>query len=316
MQSFNLIFISAMYENGGNTTHRMLDGHPELFVYPFESQVGTGFNNDYLASYVPIRYRWPEFPMESEPGADYEAFWDEELKTYLRAPSRSKFKDCGLVMDEAKRKARFAEIVAQVGRTRGGLVQAFFRSTFDTWENVNRTGRERFCVGYNPVQVLDTEKILADFPQGHVIHVVRNPYSGYADQFRRPFPPPLARYAHTWSLCQTLALTYREKYPGHFHIVRFEDMVADRRKTMTTLLAGLGLEFSEKCMVPSFNGVELKQIKPWGTIRTATPEENFATANELSSEDKRAVSELTLVSRKLMGYGHFIDSGAVDPIAF
>ncbi|MDX2017230.1 MAG: sulfotransferase, partial [Planctomycetota bacterium] len=84
MKDFNLIMISAMYENGGNTTHRMLDGHPQLHVYPFESQVGTGFNNDYLASYVPIRYRWPEFPMNQSPEADYEAFWDEELKTYLR----------------------------------------------------------------------------------------------------------------------------------------------------------------------------------------------------------------------------------------
>ena len=36
-----LVMISAMYENGGNTTHRYLDGHPELLVYPFESQLGT-----------------------------------------------------------------------------------------------------------------------------------------------------------------------------------------------------------------------------------------------------------------------------------
>ena len=28
-----IIMLSAMYENGGNTTHRMLDGHPNLFVY-------------------------------------------------------------------------------------------------------------------------------------------------------------------------------------------------------------------------------------------------------------------------------------------
>ena len=27
---FKLIMMSAMYENGGNTTHRLLDGHPDL----------------------------------------------------------------------------------------------------------------------------------------------------------------------------------------------------------------------------------------------------------------------------------------------
>lgn len=314
MANFNLIMISAMYENGGNTTHRMLDGHPQLHVYPFESQVGTGFNNDYLASYVPIRYRWPEFPMTQTPEADYEAFWDEELKTYLRVPARSKFRECGLVMDEARRKARFVELVGQLGRTRANLVQAFFRSTFDTWENLNRTGREIACVGYNPVQVLDTEKILADFPAGHVVHVCRNPYAGYADQFRRPFPPSLERYAHTWAYCQTLALTYARMYPGRFHIVRFEDLVADRKATASRLLAAMGLEDSDSCLYPSFNGVELKVIKPWGTIRTPTPEENMSTANELDAAQKARVRAITSVPHHLMGYDRFLETGAADPI--
>ncbi|MCU1558288.1 MAG: hypothetical protein JWN09_2283 [Microbacteriaceae bacterium] len=316
VEKFNLIMISAMYENGGNTTHRHLDGHPELFVYPFESQVGTGVNNDFLSSYVPIRYRWPEFPTESDAESDYEAFWDEELKTYLRAPGRSKFRDCGLEMDEADRKARFVEIAGELGRSRPHLVEAFFRSTFDTWKNHNSSGREKYYVGYNPVQILDTEKILSDFPDGHVIHVVRNPYSGFADQFRRPFPPPLDRYAHTWAYAQMLALTYREKYAGHFHIVRFEDLVSDKKNTVATLLESLGLENSEKSLYPSFNGTELKTIVPWGTIRTATPGENLATANELSLEQKKGVREITSVTHRIFGYDDFLSTGEVAPLAW
>lgn len=311
-----MIMISAMYENGGNTTHRHLDGHPELFVYPFESQVGTGLNNDFLSSYVPIRYRWPEFPTEGDLGNDYESFWDEELKTLLRAPGRSKFRDSGLQMDEVERKARFIEIGTELGRSRAHLVEAFFRSTFDTWKNYNTTGREKYAVGYNPVQVLDTEKILTDFPDGHVIHVVRNPYSGFADQFRRPFPPSLNRYAHTWAYAQMLALTYRDKYAGHFHIVRFEDLVSDKKGTISTLLDGLGLEFSEKCLYPSFNGVELTNIVPWGTIRTATAEENVATANELTAEQKKGVREITSVTHRLFGYDEFLSTGEVAPLSW
>src|SRR5262249_55239671 len=48
--SFPFIMISAMYENGGNTTQRLLDGHPELFSYPFESQPGTKYVLDHLTS--------------------------------------------------------------------------------------------------------------------------------------------------------------------------------------------------------------------------------------------------------------------------
>ena len=46
--NFKLLMISAMYENGGNTTHRLLDVHPQLCVYPFESQLGSKYVNDYL----------------------------------------------------------------------------------------------------------------------------------------------------------------------------------------------------------------------------------------------------------------------------
>jgi hypothetical protein len=316
VEKFNLIMISAMYENGGNTTHRHLDGHPELFVYPFESQVGTGFGSDFLSSYVPIRYRWPEFPIEGDAADDYEMFWDEELKTLLRAPGRSKFRDSGLVMDENARRARFIEIANGLGRSRRHLVEAFFRSTFDTWSNYNTTGAEKYYVGYNPVQVLDTDKILTDFPDGHVIHVIRNPYSGFADQFRRPFPPSLHRYAHTWAYAQTLALTYQRKYAGHFHIVRFEDLVSQKTTVMNGLQDALGIGRSETMLYPSFNGQELKNIVPWGTIRTATAEENVATARELSAAQQAEIAAITHVPHRIFGYDDFLTGGEVAPIAW
>lgn len=297
-----LIMLSAMYENGGNTTHRLLDGHPSLFVYPFESQVGTGAGNDFLTSYVPIRYRWPEFSSDVDAATAYEMFWDEELKTLLRVPGRSKFRDCGLKMDESKRKAAFIAATRGKPLNRATFVNAFFQSTFETWENVNRSGKETHFVGYNPVQVFDTDKILADFPDGHVIHVARNPYSGFADTSKRPFPLGLKRYAWTWNLCQHMALTYRDKYPGRFHLVRFEDIVADTPRTMAKLLKDMGLPESERCTYPSFNGVRLEEVFPWGTIRVPTTEANMATANELTAEQKRDMKTETLQMQRLLGY--------------
>ena len=64
---FRLLMIGAMYENGGNTTHRFLDGHPELHVYPFESQIGTRHVNDMMSSLFPLKYRWPVFALDASP---------------------------------------------------------------------------------------------------------------------------------------------------------------------------------------------------------------------------------------------------------
>lgn len=305
MTPFKLFMISAMYENGGNTTHRLLDGHPEIFNYPYESQLGTSLVSDYLTSFVPFKYRWPEFPMNGELANDYELFFDEEMKTRLRVPDRSKFKSADMQIDEAERKASFVGHMRDKPRTRANLVEAFFRCTFDAWTNYNRSGREKAWLGYSPVMNLDTEKIFADFPDGHVIHVVRNPYSGYSDTKKRPFPISLERYGWTWAHCQHLALAYAEKYPKNFHIVRFEDIVADTRGTMGRLCADLGVSWSESCLKPSWNGVPLKEVYPWGTIRIATPEVNVATMNQLSDDEKHRLRQVTIVMQRMLGYEEF-----------
>ena len=116
MDYFKLIMISAMYENGGNTTHRMLDGHPDLFAYPFESQLGTSLVSDYLSSYVPFKYRWPEFPLHGNAEQDYELIFDEELKVRLRTPQRSKFHHAPMQLDEAQRKRIYCQLASEIGR--------------------------------------------------------------------------------------------------------------------------------------------------------------------------------------------------------
>lgn len=301
---FNLIMISAMYENGGNTTHRMLDGHPELFVYPFESQLGTSLSSHFIQTLVPFRYCWPEFPLEGNVAADYEMFFDEELKTLARVPSRSKFKDADFKLDEAERKKLFIELMQGKERTRAHLVEAFYVSTFQSWVNYNRTGNEKAYVGYSPVIGLDAEKIFADMPHAQVLHVIRNPYSGYADTKKRPFPLSLKKYIWTWNIMQHMALTYSNMYPQNFHILRFEDLVADPKLAMTGLSEKLGISFSENLLSPSWNGAKMETVYPWGTIRTPTTEANMATMNELSAAEKAEIRSTSIVMLKQLGYDH------------
>lgn len=296
------LMISAMYENGGNTTHRLIDGHPEVHVYPYESQLGTSAVADFLLSMVPYKYRWPEFPMDGEVLNDYEMFFDEEMKTRLRVPSRSKFKDAPMDLNENDRRKAFVEYMEGKPRTRTNLVDAFFHATFDAWKNLARTGKEKAYLGYSPVIGIDGEKIMKDFPDGHVIHVVRNPYSGYADTKKRPFPLSLQRYTWTWNFMQQMALTFNERFPKNFHVVRFEDIVEDPKKTMSSLAKKLGLSYSPTLLYPSWNGQRMESVYPWGTIRTPTPEANIATMKELSKKEHAEIKSLSGVMRRALGY--------------
>lgn len=286
---FNIIMLSAWHEQGGNVTHRHFDGHPNLFVYPFESQLRTPFSTSIMDDFfVRERYRYPEFTTEMTAIDAYHAIWDEELKTYLRTPHKSKFKDCGLVMDEGERIDKFdwhcSRLTSDVPNRRD-FVEAFFRSTFDAWENYNKTGKETHYVGYSPPIHFNADKFFKDFPNGQMVHVVRNPFSGYADSLKRPFPMGLSKYAMIWSFAQHYALTLAAKYPTKFHIVRYEDLIGDKKRIMMRLTEKLGIPYNDTLLYPSFNGKKLDVCYPWGTIETPTIEINLATAQTLNKEE-------------------------------
>ncbi len=305
--------ISAEMEHFGNGLHRHFDGHPNCFTYGFESQLGTKYSNNILCPAIhPVRYGYSAFPE----GTSYERaltlIWDEECKAYVRNPQRSKFKDCGLVMSEEKRREAFLrhcsyepliENGAKLAFSRAQAVEAYFRSFFDTWENLNRSGKETHYVGYNPGMVADTPKLFADFPNAHVIHVVRNPFSAYADYLKRPYgQQSLEEYLLAYNVGHMLAVNYSVKYKDRFHVIRMEDFLADKRGTLEPILTKIGIPWDDALLKPSFNGRELVTLPPWGTVEKPTLEYTNEIAAALPVEIKMAITNECALLIKTFGY--------------
>lgn len=303
---FRFLMISAMYENGGNTTHRFLDGHPQLYVYPFESQIGTRLVMDPLSSTFPVKYRWPVFAQDATPFQDYKAIIDEEGKVRARTPHVSKFRHMPFDFSDDERCEIYQDYIQKKGRSTSHNVEAFFRATFDAWKDYKRTGEESIYVGYSPIIVVDAEKILKAFPEAHVLHVVRNPWSAYADTKKRPVPLSLANYMLGWTLNQYYAQLVEQKYPDRMHIVRIEDTMANSHATLGELCHKLGIESADSLKKPTWNGNELQEVYPWGTIRSATPDANRATAKELSTEEREEIRLRTWQYLEFFDYKSFI----------
>lgn len=302
---FRLLMIGAMYENGGNTTHRFLDGHPELFVYPFESQIGTRLVNDMLSSTFPVKYRWPVFALDATPAQDYFQIIDEEGKVRARTPQVSKFRHKPFDMNDDERRAIYEEIIGRTGRSRPANVAAFYEATFRAWHDHSSSGRESVYVGYSPVITVDAEMILRELPAAHFLHVVRNPWSAYADTKKRPVPLALDNYMLGWTLNQHYALYTQTRYPERMHVVRLEDVVGDPEGTLGGLCDKVGIERAASLKVPSWNGEPLDEVYPWGTIRTATSDANRATAAELDRDEIDTIRARTWQYLDAFGYTDF-----------
>jgi hypothetical protein len=231
----------------------------------------------------PLKYRWPVFQLDATPYQDYKAIIDEEGKVRSRTPHVSKFRHMPFDFSDDERCRIYVDYVAKSGRSTGNNVAAFFRATFDAWKDFKRSGGETVYVGYSPIITVDADKILRDLPLAHVLHVVRNPWSAFADTSKRPVPMALEAYMLGWTVNQYYALLFAEKHPGRVHIVRAEDVMRDSKGALGPVCEALGLEAAESLTKPTWNGSELREIYPWGTIRTPTPEANLATARELNS---------------------------------
>jgi hypothetical protein len=153
---------------------------------------------------------------------------------------------------------------------------------------------------------VDAEAILKDLPGAQVLHVVRNPWSAYADTKKRAVPLSLAHYTLAWVLNQHHALLYRERHPDRVHVVRIEDVMANPTKTLGALLGKLGLESAPSLAEPSWNGTKLEEVYPWGTIRRATPDANKATALELSPAERDEVRARTRPFLEALDYKSFL----------
>lgn len=283
--------ISAMYENGGNVTHRFLDGHPEMFVYPFESQLGTRAVVDALASTFPVKYRWPVFALDATAAEDYHAIIDEECKVRARTPGVSKFRHMPFDFSDDERRRLYVEHVTRSGRTRAANVEAFFRATFEAWRDYRRGPEARVYVGYSPIIVVDAEKILAECAGAHVLHVVRNPWSAYADTKKRPVPLSLEHYLLGWTLNQYYALVVKSRYPDRLHIVRTEDTLENPQRTLGAICEKVGVSAAETLRQTTWNGQPLESVAPWGTIVAPTPEANRAAADSLTAAERDEIRE-------------------------
>lgn len=304
MNTFKLALISAGFEHGGNVTHRHLDGHPELLVYPFESQLGNREFNDFLGSVERVQYRYPEFPEGLTPSELYESIIDEEMKTFLRKRNGSKFKDADLILDEKKRKSRFIDLLGVEPHTRAKVIEAFFRSTFDTWENYKTpVAPNSIYVGYSPAIGIDAGRIIKDFPNVKIIHIIRNPFSAYFDTKRRPFPQPILKYLITWNIYHSTAEIFAKMFPKNLRIFRYEDLVSNKEIFMKEVSDFLNINFDSTMLYPSWNGVELSgDIAPWGTVLRSSEDYNKEVIDSLSDEEKRIISSSTAAVAKHFRY--------------
>jgi len=303
---FRLVLISAWNDSGGGFLHRLFDGHPECFVYPFELQLGTALLHDGFESWFRPKYRWPILPEDlgaASPEQLFELFVDDEVKGYLRGRAASKFREFDLELSMEAWRTQFAARLGAAPRTPERVVAAYVGGLFAAWRNRRGSGRERIYLGHCPTIVLDADRLLVDCPGARLIHVVRRPTSGFVDMRRRVPDMEVASYSRKWSLINMLGFYFAEKYPARMTTVRLDRLIEQQAAELGRLCAWLGLGYDAVLEGPTWNREPLAHLWPFGGVPVVSAAHERECEDSLSFEDRAVIDEETSAVRALYGLG-------------
>jgi len=303
---FRLVLISAWNDSGGGFLHRLFDGHPECFVYPFELQLGTALLHDGFESWFRPKYRWPILPEDlgaASPEQLFELFVDDEVKGYLRGRAASKFREFDLELSMETWRTQFAARLGAAPRTPERVVAAYVGGLFAAWRNRRGSGRERIYLAHCPTIVLDADRLLVDCPGARLIHVVRRPTSGFVDMRRRVPDMEVASYSRKWSLINMLGFYFAEKYPARMTTVRLDRLIEQQAAELGRLCAWLGLGYDAVLEGPTWNREPLAHLWPFGGVPVVSAAHERECEDSLSFEDRAVIDEETSAVRALYGLG-------------
>jgi hypothetical protein len=281
-----LLLISQAQRSGGTLLLRLLDGHPECNVVPFQ-----------LRGLDAAAKRRPKDLDEA-----WQAFYDLKLVARYEAGHRQRKHD--VLRDEETfpfelqpelQRAIFDACAGGREPTPRNLFDCYFTSYFNAWlDYVNlRIGEKRWVVGFEPGVAGSLSRRTAIrnvYPDGLVVSIVRDPWSWYASA-RRWEPRWAEREAALDHWCHVAGGTLKwrrqhGKQRRQVRIVTFENLLTETEKTMRRIAGWIGIEFRPELTRPTFNGRPIRANTSFSDVQAEVSTAPLDRARtELSADD-------------------------------
>jgi len=294
-----LVFVCGHRKSGTTLFANLLDGHPQLAVYPFDLTL--------LYAYFPEYLRAHAAPAERRARLQRIVF--DELT--LQLPRQA--------LDIAGMAERFfaglpddalGEPAALIGRLMA-VFQAVVGSAGAKWGVFKETSVEIYAA-----------EILGWFPDARFIHLLRDPrdnfaalaagvdkhYSRLGEDHNRTLASLLNRARLAFQMARQNRANYGE---ARYHLLRFEDLAAAPEKAMRGVAAFLGIEFDPCLLRPTVLGHPAGGNAFDGVASFEVSARNVGRWRErISAEDAQVIEFHLGDEMKAFGYAPAFESAA------
>jgi len=270
MENKNYVFILGPHKSGSSLLRNLLDGHPDLFVIPIETQYFS-LSRRFWVNY----FLWAQRPRvkKTEPGLFVDFITD-----YRNSSSKYRDIETPDFINIEEFKDHFLTHWPDTGNAKDEIVH-YFDSIFYSIHS-RPINRDLVVVEKSVANAENAVRLKKFFPGAKFIHLIRNPYDNlvsfrnYRLKLNNRFPP-------VRDLIESLKVNYYYLYKNKeviddYFVLKYEDLVADTENQMHQISKFIGIPFDNILLTPTSNG------KIWGGN---------------SSEDKK----FTGVSRERVG---------------
>lgn len=241
------IFLLGAHKSGTSLIRSLFDGHPDLYVVPFEMHFfkHLGF---------PLTYEY--FKQDSQPIVNYQ----QSIISHINHINKAKDKYADSINIERFDLNLFSKEIDKLSpgkyKTKE-LIEIYINAVFKADKKVESTPEKRITeksVTHHE-HAIELSKY---FPDAKFIHIVRNPYSNWValrkyKSYNNTGGPLLYRIANTL----THNYYYLERNKNiieNYLVVKYEDILSNPTDTIDTICSFLDLEFNDSLLTPTKDG--------------------------------------------------------------
>ncbi len=269
-----LVLISQIQRCGGTLVSQLLDGHPQLHAHPGELHIGR-----------PNKYFWPNLDLAQPVEALFEALFERptvenaergyQKQSAAEAAFDPDYRERVLpfIFDLGLQRQLFLQFAAsRPFQSQRDALDAYATSYFNSWLDYQGLYRSPRSVRYwscFAARLLskpgNVAAFFADYPDGKVITVLREPVSWYASARRHSheYADPAAA-AELWYESYSRLRDDLEEHEGRYLMLGFEETVEDTEAAMRRVAAFLGIKYRKSMLVPTFNGLPIRSDSSFG----------------------------------------------------
>jgi hypothetical protein len=278
------IFIGGYPRSGTTLLTALLDSHPDLLVYPRETQ--------FFKQVMPLFKRDPAVALDF-------LIWETSQSTWYATHMYGEGKDLGQFQ------ARLRELFQEQGGTPKALLQAIMLA------HAQMTGQshKRAWVEKTPHNELFATTLFRWFSMAKLIYIVRDPRATFASvrgfyKIMRLKEMGVLRFCVEWR--SSLQANQRNAARFPTLTIRYEDLIEDPQPTIERICDFLGIRFEESLLQPTFDGADFTGFSSYSSFATqfkTIDRSSLAKWKEvLSQRDVRVIEYLLADDMAALGY--------------